>query len=81
MTPFQFMIPNEASPYIQNGIYWKVIAYASAAGGNILCSGSMSGLALMKMERLHIGWYVKNISWKVGAGFLLGFIIMMILCI
>ncbi len=81
MTPFQFMIPNEVSPYIQNGLYWKVVAYASAAGGNILCSGSMSGLALMKMERLHIGWYVKNISWKVVAGFLLGFIIMMILCI
>ena len=81
MTPFQFMIPNEVSPYIQNGLYWKVIAYASAAGGNIFCSGSMSGLALMKMERLHIGWYVKNISWKVMAGFLLGFIIMMILFI
>ena len=81
MTPFQFMIPNEVSPYIQNGLYWKVIAYASAAGGNIFCSGSMSGLALMKMERLHIGWYVKNISWKVVAGFLLGFIIMMILFI
>lgn len=49
--------------YLQNGAYWKVVAYASAVGGNVLCLGSMSGLALMKMERIRLGWYLKRVGW------------------
>lgn len=71
----------DVSPYVQNGLYWKVIAYASAVGGNILCSGSMSGLALMQMERLHVGWYMRNIGWKCLVGGLAGFLIMIVLFI
>ena len=71
----------DVSPYVQNGLYWKVIAYASAVGGNILCSGSMSGLALMQMERLHVGWYMRNIGWKCLVGGLTGFLIMIVLFI
>jgi Na+/H+ antiporter NhaD/arsenite permease-like protein len=48
--------------FVQNGAYWKVVAYCSAVGGNVLTIGSMSGLALMKMERMHLGWFVKNFS-------------------
>lgn len=81
VTYLQTIMPHELLPYVQNGLYWKVIAYASAVGGNILCTGSMSGLALMKMERLHIGWYLKNVGGKAIAGALLGFIIMMVLFI
>lgn len=62
--------------FIQNGIYWKVIAYTSAIGGNILSIGSMSGLALMKAERMHLGWYFRNIGWKAMVGGLVGLIIM-----
>lgn len=50
-------------PFAQDGFYWKVIAYASAVGGNILTVGSMSGLALMKMERMHAWWYFKTVGW------------------
>src|SRR5574344_425361 len=64
------------SSFVQNGIYWKVIAYCSAIGGNLLCIGSMSGLALMKMERMHLGWYFKKISGKVLLGCILGMIIL-----
>lgn len=46
-----------------NQHYCHMIAYASAVGGNILCIGSMSGLALMKMERIRLGWYTRNIGW------------------
>lgn len=58
--------------FAQNGIYWKLIAYATAVGGNLMLVGSTSGLALMKMEQMHLGWYLKNIAPKVLAGFLLG---------
>ena len=39
-----------------------MMAYASAVGGNIFCIGSVTGLALMKMERIPLGWYAKNVG-------------------
>lgn len=48
----------------QNGLYWKVIAYGAVAGGNVLGLGSMSGIALMKAERMRVGWYFRNVGWK-----------------
>ena len=61
-----------AGDYAQNGIYWKVIAYSTAVGGCLLSVGSVCGLALMKMEHIHFGWYAKNISLKVLLGWVLG---------
>ena len=66
------------SLFLQNGMYWKLIAYSSAMGGNILLLGSVSGLALLKMERIHIGWYFRNVGVVVLAGWLLGLGIMWI---
>ena len=56
--------------FVMNGTYWKIIAYCTAVGGCLLSVGSVSGLALMKMEHIKLGWYIKNISMKVllGAG-------------
>ncbi len=69
------MMPNawEAS-FLQNGIYWKAIAYIVAACGNVLAIGSVSGIALMKMERMHVSWYFRNVGWKALVGTLLGLI-------
>jgi hypothetical protein len=36
----------------------------------------VSGLALMKMEHMRLGWYVKNISLKVLAGWLVGLMVL-----
>ena len=62
--------------FAQNGAYWKIIAFSTAVGGTLLSVGSTSGLALMKMEHLRLGWYLKTITPKVLAGFILGFIIL-----
>jgi len=62
--------------YLQNGVYWKTIAYASAVGGNILCTGSMSGITLMKTERIRFAWYFRNIGWKAMVGAALGFVVL-----
>ena len=58
--------------FVQNGDYWKVIAYCSAMGGNVMAIGSVSGLALMKMERMHLGWYLSQVGSYAMAGGLLG---------
>ena len=58
--------------FARNGAYWKIIAYSTAVGGCLLSVGSVSGLALMKMEHLRLGWYMKHVSLKVVAGWLVG---------
>lgn len=60
------------SSFIQNGIFWKITAFSSAMGGNVLLLGSISGLALMKMERIHVGWYLKNAGVAAMLGWILG---------
>lgn len=65
-----------AGDYARDGAYWKVIAYCTALGGCLLCVGSAGGLALMKMEHIHVGWYFKNITPKVLLGWLLGLAIL-----
>ena len=60
------------SLFVKNGIYWKLIAYSSAMGGNFLLVGSVSGLALMKMERIHVWWFFKNVGWMSIMAWALG---------
>ena len=60
----------------QNGIYWILIAFCTAIGGTLLPVGSTSGLALMKTERMHLLWYVRNLTWKVMIGFVTGLIVL-----
>ncbi len=58
--------------FVQNGAFWKIIAYTTAVGGCLMCFANTCGLALMKMERMHVGWYFKNCTFKVLAGWLTG---------
>lgn len=62
--------------FVRNGVYWKIIAYCSAMGGNMLLIGSVSGLALMKMERIRLGWYLRNVGWICLVAWLIGLAIM-----
>ncbi|MBQ6651967.1 MAG: sodium:proton antiporter NhaD [Prevotella sp.] len=59
-----------------NAPCWQIITYVSAVGGNMLCVGSMSGIALMRMERLHVGWYLRNVGWKAFVGLIAGFAVL-----
>lgn len=59
-----------------NGAYWSVVAYTTAIGGCLLTIGSISGLALMRIEHVRLGWYVKHMTPKVLLGWIIGFIIL-----
>ena len=65
-----------AENFVTNGTWWKIIAYCTAVGGCLLSVGSVSGLALMKMEHVHLGWYMKNLTPKVLAGGLAGLLVL-----
>lgn len=60
------------SLFCTNGVYWKVVSYCAAVGGNVLCIGSLSGMAYLKMEHVHLGWFITNVGWKAVLGALLG---------
>ena len=75
-TSITFIALHEGAP--ENSLFWKVIAYGVATGGNFLLLGSMSGLALMKMERVKIGWYLRNIGWTVAASWAIGMAILVL---
>ena len=64
------------STFALNGTFWKLIAYTTAVGGCLLCFANSCGLALMKMEKMHVGWYLKNCTPKVLVGWLCGFAIL-----
>ena len=65
--------------YMQNGAYWKIVAFAAGVGGNALCIGSLSGLALMKMERIRLSWYFRLVGWKALVGSTIGLIVICVM--
>jgi len=65
-----------ASNFVTNGAYWKIVAYTTAVGGCLMSVSSVSGLALMKMEHIRMGWYLKNLTPKMLAGALVGLVLL-----
>lgn len=59
-----------------NGAMWKIIAYTTAIGGCLFCYAGYSGLALMKMERIKVGWYFKTCTLKIAIGWAIGLAIL-----
>lgn len=71
-----YMDVDYLSSFVKNGIYWKIIAYSASMGGNFFLFSSISGIALLKMERMHIWWYFRNcgfmsvVAWSLGLLFM-----------
>lgn len=63
------------SYFMQNGEYWKLIAFCGGIGGCLLPIGSIAGYALMKSEKVSIWWYLRMISGKVLAGWVAGLLV------
>lgn len=49
--------------YPTDSYFWNLIAYCAGTGGSILIIGSAPGIALMSMEKISFGWYLKHMSW------------------
>ena len=51
---------------------WTFLAYCAGTGGSLLLIGSAPGVAVMGMEKLTFGWYLRNISWLAFIGYAAG---------
>jgi Na+/H+ antiporter NhaD/arsenite permease-like protein len=49
--------------------FWEFLAYCSGTGGSILIIGSAAGIAVMGIEQIPFGWYLKKISLPALAGY------------
>lgn len=52
--------------------FWLFLAYCAGTGGSILIIGSAAGIAVMGMQRITFGWYVKKLSLPALLGYLAG---------
>ena len=61
-----------AAAFVQDGIFWELLAYCAGVGGSLLIIGSAAGIVAMGMTKISFGWYFKNITWRAFLGYLAG---------
>jgi len=62
----------ESGLFMQDGIFWQFLAYCAGTGGSALIIGSAAGVAVMGLEKISFGWYLKNISLLAIVGYFAG---------
>ncbi len=55
-----------------DGLFWEFLAYCAGTGGSALIIGSAAGVAVMGLENISFGWYLKKISLLAIIGYLAG---------
>ena len=58
--------------FAQDGLFWEFLAYCAGTGGSALIIGSAAGVAVMGLENISFGWYLKRISLLALAGYFAG---------
>ena len=58
--------------FAADGQFWQFLAYCAGTGGSMLIIGSAAGVAVMGLEKISYGWYIKKISLLALAGYFAG---------
>lgn len=58
---------------------WEFLAYCAGTGGSLLVIGSAAGIAVMGMEKLTFGWYLRRISGLALMGYIAGAVTYLVL--
>lgn len=61
--------------FVQNGIYWQLLAFCSAMGGALLYVGTLAGHAVGEVARIKLGWYFRHITWRVLVAWAVGLVV------
>lgn len=64
--------PSYMQFFVQDGLFWYLLAYCAGVGGSLLIIGSAAGVVAMGMEDIPFLWYAKRISIMALAGYLAG---------
>jgi len=60
--------------FVQDGIFWELLAFCAGTGGSILIIGSAAGVADMGIEKIDFVWYLKKISLLALVGYVSGIV-------
>lgn len=55
--------------------FWEFLALTSGTGGSMIIIGSAAGVAVMGIENISFGWFLKRISLLALAGFIAGVLV------
>jgi Na+/H+ antiporter NhaD/arsenite permease-like protein len=58
--------------YPTDHTFWTFLAYCAGTGGSILIIGSAAGVAVMGIQRVTFGWYVRRLSLPALLGYAAG---------
>ncbi len=62
----------DLSQFPQDHLFWHLVAYCAGTGGSILIIGSAAGVAVMGVEQIRFGWYMKRFSLLALIGYIAG---------
>lgn len=68
----QGMYPIGMGDFAANGVFWQFLAYCAGTGGSMLIIGSAAGVAVMGLEKISFGWYLKRMTGYAVAGYAAG---------
>jgi Na+/H+ antiporter NhaD/arsenite permease-like protein len=67
--------PAYAAYFMQDGVFWKLLAFCAGTGGSILIIGSAAGVIAMGLEKINFMWYLKNFSLMALGGYVTGIVV------
>lgn len=69
------IVPMAGHFFAQDGLFWEFLAYCAGTGGSALIIGSASGVAVMGLEGISFGWYLRKITLLALLGYLSGAVV------
>ena len=85
-TMAMFPLPDSMTnltPYMQyfmaDGGFWTLLAYTGVTGGSILIIGSATGVAVMGLEKISFGYYLKRFTPLAILGYVAGILVFLLL--
>lgn len=62
----------DLSTYPRDHTFWQFLALTTGTGGSAIIIGSAAGVAVMGIEKINFGWYLKKIALLALIGFFAG---------
>jgi Na+/H+ antiporter NhaD/arsenite permease-like protein len=61
-----------ATTFVPDHHFWLFLAFCAGTGGSILIIGSAAGIAVMGIQRITFGWYVRHMTLPALLGYAAG---------
>lgn len=64
--------PASTSEFIVNGTYWQLLSFCTSAGGCLLFIGTLTGQAVLEVEKIRFKWYIRHYLWRAALAWAVG---------